>query len=138
MKTRNPTNETRTDSHPKKKCQVRTEPEKKIKTRTRTEPDFLLPDTSLAPSLLFLLADHPFPEETILSLSLVKSGRDSKLFKKGCALKRSKSNADKGNIQNRQMVSQWARKFKKVQAKKLVKSNKSILRIIFLTKFHFW
>jgi len=43
-----------------------------------------------------LPADHPFPEETVLSLSLVKSGRDSKLFKKGCALKRSKSNADKG------------------------------------------
>ena len=44
----------------------------------------------------FLPVDHPFPEETVLSLSLVKSGRDSKLFKKGCALKRSKSNADKG------------------------------------------
>ena len=51
--------------------------------------------------IFFLPVDHPFPEETVLSLSLVKSGRDSKLFKKGCALKRSKSNADKGNIQNR-------------------------------------
>ena len=30
-----------------------------------------------------------------------------------------------------------ARKFKKVQAKKLVKSNKLISQIIFLTKFHF-
>jgi len=33
-------------------------------------------------------------------------------------------------------TSQWARKFK-VQTKKLVKSNKSILRPIFLTKIHF-
>ena len=48
--------------------------------------------------IFFLPVDHPFPEETVLSLSLVKSGRDSKLFKKGCALKRSKSNADKGNL----------------------------------------
>ena len=46
--------------------------------------------------IFFFTVDHPFPEETVLSLSLVKSGRDSKLFKKGCALKRSKSNADKG------------------------------------------
>ena len=35
-------------------------------------------------------------------------------------------------------ISQWARKFKKVQAKKLVKSNKSISRMIFFTKFHFF
>ena len=34
-------------------------------------------------------------------------------------------------------TTQWARKFKKVHAKKLVKSNESISRIIFLTKFHF-
>merc|ERR1739847_89105 len=33
--------------------------------------------------------------------------------------------------------SQWARKLKKSRAKKLVNSNKSISRKIFLTKFHF-
>ena len=32
---------------------------------------------------------------------------------------------------------QWARKFKKVQTKKLVKSNKSISRKKIVTKFHF-
>ena len=35
------------------------------------------------------------------------------------------------------LYSQWARKFKKVEAKKLVKSNKSTSRKNFLTKFHF-
>ena len=36
--------------------------------------------------------DHPFPDETVLSLSLVKSyGKVSKLFKKECSLKRASS-----------------------------------------------
>ena len=35
------------------------------------------------------------------------------------------------------IVPQWVRKFKKIQAKKLVKSNKSISRNFILTKFHF-
>jgi len=35
------------------------------------------------------------------------------------------------------VASQWARKLKKVQDKKLVKLNKSIPRIIFSTKFYF-
>ena len=34
-------------------------------------------------------------------------------------------------------ITQWARKFKKVKDKKLVKSNKSISRNFILTKFHF-
>ena len=35
------------------------------------------------------------------------------------------------------ILTQWARKFKKVQAKELMKSNELISRIIFLTKLHF-
>ena len=34
-------------------------------------------------------------------------------------------------------TTQWARKFKKVQAKKVVKSNKSISQITFMAKFNF-
>ena len=34
-------------------------------------------------------------------------------------------------------TTQWARKFKKVQAKKVVKSNKSISQKMFLTNFHY-
>ena len=40
--------------------------------------------------------DHPFPDETVLSLSLVKSyGKASKLFKKECSLKRASSTEKK-------------------------------------------
>ena len=40
-------------------------------------------------------------------------------------------------LQDTYFKSQWARKLKKVQDKKLVKSNKSTSRKFFLTKFHF-
>ena len=35
--------------------------------------------------------DHPLPEEAVLSMCLEKSGRDSKLFKKECVLKKTAS-----------------------------------------------
>ena len=41
--------------------------------------------------------DHPLPEEAVLSMSLEKSGRDSKLFKKECILKKA-SSIDSGEM----------------------------------------
>ena len=35
--------------------------------------------------------DHPLPEEAVLSMCLEKSGKDSKLFKKECILKKTAS-----------------------------------------------